>query len=230
MLGTGAKLHYGLPWVPVQGRRACYYCRDLRVFSAFSLGRPGWLCRPPQLGGQPILHLRTQWKAQVSLSNQHYLLEWMHSSTCADTWWCHKKKQQQHGEVIHTPFPGIDFSTHPAQNPGHFQSNYKQSSRKVNQFIHGHLDCDKSASFAYNSGALLNHSVCQHITVQACMVGCCRPALHCMYWVTALQQWFVRLWGLSPFHAKPHLILSRSPGCSVFNTSVSIKHKKELRF
>lgn len=81
----------------------------------------------------------------------------------------------------------------------------------------------------HNSGALLNHSVCQkNHSAKTCIVSCC---CYCCWHELLCTYTCTRLWFSSryprQFHAKPRLILGSGLCCSLFNTYVSMNHQKE---
>lgn len=102
-----------------------------------------------QLRGQrdSKLGLWGELRCATVISNVEYILNlqiWLQEGLMRA-----QNPQQRCSKVIHTNrFPVIDFGTCPVHSPVHFQSNYKQSGRRVNQFIQSHLNCDKPASVA----------------------------------------------------------------------------------
>lgn len=154
VLGTGRKLQYELTWAPAQWRRAYYPHRKPQGDSLPFLWRSLADCVVPySLEGSQFPTWGLSGELRCASVISIICQKWQVVSKCIvlpverlDE--ATKSTTTLWQRYTRTPFPGIDFGTCPAQSPVHFQSNYKQSSRKVNQFIHSHLDCDKSASVA----------------------------------------------------------------------------------
>lgn len=110
----------------------------------------------------------------------------------------------------------IDFGPCPVHSPVHFQSNYKQSGRRVNQFIQSHLDCDKSASVASQWCPAKSQCVPGNHSAELRSV-LLLAALHCTHWAhssSASVMWFIMR--LSQVHTS-HMSLETAAKGSVFS-------------
>lgn len=136
-----------------RGTKAGLVILSEKLRGIVSLEKPGWQCCPSSLEGSLVLSKDSevssgvpQWSA-LFIRNAELILNveiWMQGGLMRA-----QNPQQRSSKVIHTNrFPVIDFGTCPVHSPVHFQSNYKQSGHRVNQFIQSHLDCDKPASVA----------------------------------------------------------------------------------
>lgn len=118
--------------------------------------------------------------------------------------------QQQRSKVIHiNHLQSLILATVQCRA----RCNYKQSGCRVNQFTQS-FETAISQLVLHNSGALLNHRLCQQNTVQPSTACCCWPALP---WHTPASSAAVVYHVPKPVPRTPHLILNSNPKHRVFN-------------